>query len=89
MITMFKTESGAKYNVDEENKMIRRIGEAYERGKQRADGRWRPYTSLFVEVGKLAWIFWPDGTPLLDGSCEGATPATKTSPVVEVTYGNS
>ncbi len=83
----FETISGSKYEVDREGKRIRRLsGERPPQPRQGADGDWKTYEDISpVEVGDQVVIVWPKATtPLLEGSPEGATPSTFTSPVVRV-----
>ena len=81
----FFTESGSAYEVDEDMKLVRRLaGAAAPLPRQGADGEWKPYESISVEVGKSAIITWPASVPLLEGSPVGAIPATITSWVVSI-----
>lgn len=77
----FRTESGAVYEVDPNNR-VRRVGPVGY--TVRAAPEWRTAASVDVEVGRAAVIVWPTATPLMEGSPEDAVPLTVTSPVVEV-----
>lgn len=61
MIT-FSTISGSIYQVDEENKRIRRItGKTPPHRTFAPDGKWKPFEEItFIEVGLSACIKWPE-----------------------------
>jgi hypothetical protein len=81
----FITETGSLYEVDSDNRRIRRmIGVNNPSPRQGKDGEWRPYDTLILNLGESACIFWdPKTTPLLEGS-GGNIPATITSKVVKI-----
>ena len=82
----FKTESGSWYEADTENNRVRRLsGDKDPTPRQGKDGEWRSYETISPPiVGEIVVIIWPEGTPVLPGSPEGAMPVTMTSPIVEV-----
>lgn len=83
----FNTLSGSIYELDQNQKRIRRLS-----GNKPATGRqgddWRTYSCIFpetVEVGKALMIFWvKEETPVLKGSPADALPATQTNIVVSI-----
>lgn len=86
-IVKFVTESGSAYEMDTENKCVRRLnGGADPTPRQGKDGEWRAYESTSgARVGEQVLIIWDHRTtPLLSGSPVGAAPATVTSPVKEI-----
>lgn len=90
---VFVTSTGSTYEVDLENKRIRRLsGEHDPTPRQGRDGDWRSYLEITpIEVNAPVGIFWdPKTTPKLQETqaleeqlgCDlGAAPATLTSPV--------
>lgn len=82
----FITESGSTYEVDEENKRVRRLaGKADPTPRQGKDGEWKSYKAHAVCLGIGALFLWDKKTtPLLPGSEEGTSPVTMTSPVKEI-----
>lgn len=84
----FKTASGSLYEVDEDNKCVRRIlNEAYiDATDRQGNNEWRRYNFISdIMVGHHVLIFWDkQTTPLLTQSIKNATPATETSRVVEI-----
>jgi hypothetical protein len=89
----FTTQSGSKYEVDTDNKRIRRLtGKNEPTRRQGVDGNWRNYDTIVPElitIGEQVAIFWTKDTPLLDETPEEdrkiAVPTTITSAVVEMT----
>ncbi len=82
----FETESGSTYEVDPGVQRIRRVsGTRAPARRQGEDGEWKHYADITpIEVGSPVFIYWPRGTPLLEGSPSYARPATVTSVVVRV-----
>lgn len=94
----FTTVSGSLYEVDQENKKIRRLnGNADPTPRQGKDGEWRGYLNdLHIEVGQSVVIAWADAhqltgetMSLLGISEKDAPPPTSgrttfTSPVAEI-----
>lgn len=82
----FITETGSVYEVDSDNKRIRRLnGNSDPTIRQGKDGEWKSFESIEISVNESAVIFWnPKTTPLLEGSLPSATPATVTSLVVRI-----
>lgn len=82
----FTTASGSIYEADTTKKQIRRlIGVKDPQPRQGKDGEWRSFLSLDCSLHHPAVILWnKETTPLLDGSPEGAVPATITSVVVNI-----
>jgi len=64
----FTTISGSLYEVDTENKKIRRLnGKKDPTPRQGKDGEWRGYLGeLSVTIGQPVWIIWADAHPLTD-----------------------
>lgn len=83
----FVTESGSVYEIDSENKLVRRLtGVIDPQPRQGKDGMWKSYADTNgVEVGTSVLFIWPRATtPLLPGSPNNAVPSTVTSPVKEI-----
>lgn len=82
----FTTASGSTYEVDKDNKQVRRLnGKNDPTPRQGQDGQWRKYADISVVVGDSAMIFWNrSDTPLLEGSPEVAIPGTITSTVISI-----
>lgn len=94
----FTTISGSLYEVDQENKKIRRLnGNADPTPRQGKDGEWRGYLNdLHIEVGQSVVIAWADSHQLTEETMsllgisekEAPPPApgrtTMTSPVAEI-----
>jgi hypothetical protein len=54
-----KTESGSIYEIDEENKQVRRLtGTANPTLRQGADGEWRKYANLIYNLDNSMLIVW-------------------------------
>jgi hypothetical protein len=82
---MYFSTANSTYEVDRANKRIRRLDGVKTATKRvGVDGEWRTYADLLVAVTLPAIIEWPASTPLLDGSPEGSSPCTFTSPVIDV-----
>lgn len=80
MITQYTTASGSIYQVRNGSEVRRVDGRGSPEDRIGAD--WRP--ADLVEASRRLYIHWPEGTPLLPGSSEGAHPMTITSPIVDV-----
>lgn len=80
---IFRTKTGSVYEVDEKQKLARRLS-GTGTGTERANSHWRAYATADVTLGHPAWITWTEDTNLLEGSPDGAIPATVTSTVVEI-----
>jgi hypothetical protein len=77
---IFKTESGSTYEVDQENKRVRRLyGATVPTKLQSADGEWKEYAYMNdVIVGRYVVFLWKEPV-------EGfAVPTTRTNVVVEI-----
>jgi hypothetical protein len=85
----FTTISGSCYEVDQENKLIRRLsGRNSPTHRQGKEGEYRKYAGISsIVVGNPVLIKWLSDTPLLPGSPEQAIPATMTSQVEEILSG--
>lgn len=83
---IFITQSGSTYEVNQEQKMVRRLnGKGDATPRQGKDGEWRPFKVMTpVLVGQSVAFVWPSTVPLLPGSEPDAVPATITSPVRSV-----
>jgi hypothetical protein len=58
----FQTLSGSHYEVNESKKLIRRLSGSRDPSKnQGADGDWKQYEVLHLELGKPAFIEWDMG----------------------------
>lgn len=83
----FNTLSGSVYELDQNQKRIRRVS-GNNRPTERQGDDWRSYSCIFpeaVEVGKSLMIFWiKEETPVLEGSPDFAIPATQTSVVMGI-----
>ena len=77
---IIKTQSGSTYQLDQENKRVRRLhGTQAPTSFQRQDGEYREYIEIAgLEVGKSFVIVWKGRE---DGFVQ---PATITSPIVEI-----
>jgi hypothetical protein len=88
----FITVSGSVYEVDSDNKRLRRLtGRTDPTPRLGKDGEWRKYAEMFpspIEKGKQVLITWGEDVALLPDTVvdEGEHPLkiTMTSPVVEV-----
>ena len=83
----FKTISGSLYEVDQENKQIRRLNGTNDPSpRQGKDGDFRKYSEISsIEIEKPVLICWiKEETPLLSGSPEYAVPTTLTSLVEKI-----
>ena len=80
---IFVTMSGSTYEVDEQNKQIRRLkGQSDPTPRQGEDGRWKPYQDLSeIKQGEPVFIVWTDD---VKAEIPGGIPGTLTSPVVSV-----
>jgi len=81
----FTTESGSVYEVDCEDKKIRRLnGIKSPTARQGKDGEWKNYSDLLLTKGASCIIVWDaKTTPLLTNSF-GNLPSTITSIVIEI-----
>ena len=78
----FTTASGSTYEVDVDNKRVRRVSNNKNTQPTLRQGNdWRDYEYITdIVIGKPVMIFWnKSNTPLLEGSPEASTPATTTS----------
>ena len=89
--TRFTTETGSRYEVDAENKQIRRLSGANAATKRQGkDGDWKKYENISsIEIGKSVIIDWGGGEDLLEETKSlfqlgVAIPATMTSWVVDI-----
>jgi hypothetical protein len=58
---IFRTENSV-YEIDQEQKLVRRLAGLNEpRGHMAADLEWTEYVSLYLVVGRQAYIHWTDG----------------------------
>jgi hypothetical protein len=83
----FITETGSVYEVDTENKAIRRLkGKHDPTTRQGKDSEWRSYISITpISKGRRCIIFWnSDTTPLFPESNGFGTPVTMTSQIVDI-----
>lgn len=88
----FITQSGSVYEVDADNKKLRRLtGRTDPTPRLGKDGEWRQYSEIVpdpIEKGKQVLIVWGEDVVLLPDTVveEGEQPLkiTMTSPVVEV-----
>ena len=86
-MSTFRTISGSEYQVDTDNKRIRRVSNSNGQAPTARQGDdWRTYADIGpIKVGKSVVIFWnPKTTPLLEGSPDNANPATITSEIAEI-----
>jgi len=89
----FTTLSGSIYELDQENKRLRRLyGKRPSTDRQGDD--WKCYVEIFpnpIVIGSRVLIYWiQEETPLLEGSPENSIATTLTSPVqsIEENHGN-
>lgn len=84
----FKTQSGTLYEVDNDNKRIRRVSNTENQpGTPRTgSGEWRSFDSISnIEKGSQVVIIWnKKENPLLPDSPNFAIPTTITNIVIEV-----
>ena len=90
----FRTESGSTYEVDVENKRVRRLaGTNPATSRQGKDGDWRDFIAATpISVGLPVLFIWSGNTPLLEKTMEMLTkgllgetiPGTVTSPIEEM-----
>jgi hypothetical protein len=82
----FKTATGSTYEVDRENKRVRRVVPGTSgpcKNDRIGKGEWLDYLSLSeVALGVNVIIVWPPNVGLLPGSPVDAAPGTVTSPVI-------
>jgi hypothetical protein len=66
----FITISGSTYEVDQDNKKIRRLkGKADPTPRQGQDGEWREYINLSpIKIGEAVLIQWADAHVLTDAA---------------------
>jgi len=75
---LVKTESGSAYEIDKENKLIRRItGNAPPTNRQGEDGQWKSYWSVGYQEKAPLLIVWELSENFVARS-------TVTSPVVSI-----
>jgi hypothetical protein len=90
----FTTESGSTYEVDLENKRVRRLaGAKSPTERQGKDGDWRTFVGISpIRSGLPVLFIWNGEVPLLeetlkmlaDGLLGGAIPGTITSPIERI-----
>ena len=82
---IFTTFTKSIYEIDRDNKRIRRLTGAKPATERQGDGEWRPYQLVsLIEVGSEVFIEWPTPIPLLEGSPSEAVPMTITSSVISI-----
>lgn len=88
---LFQTVNGSSYEVDQENKKIRRLsGSSNPTNRQGKDGDWKTFFNISPIVeGKGVVIFWVDADPLAETleQLEGPSiiiPITYTSDVAKI-----
>ncbi len=89
---IFRTQSNSVYEVDFDNKMVRRINGVNEpTARQGKDGEWRKYIDIVLKENSPCYIFWEaKDTPLKEDSDKSSLPTTVTSIVKEIyNYGLS
>jgi hypothetical protein len=74
-----KTQTGSLYEIDEDNKQVRRLHGTKQATKLQGDNEWKKYAFIAdAEVGQSLLIIWAD-------KAEGyAVPTTITSPITEI-----
>lgn len=90
----FKTQTGSVYEVDEQNKRIRRLsGLRSATPRVGDDGNWKPVIAVTqldlissIKVGQPALIQWTSEVKPL--TILGGFPGTITSPITEIINGN-
>lgn len=82
----FKTESGSEYEVNADDKKIRRLfGKVKPTDRQGADGEWKKYEDISdIVVGRSVIVVYGKAEPLLPGSPRHAVPGCVTSRVASV-----
>ena len=85
MNNVITTQSGSMYQVDEDNKRVRRlVGNGSPTIRIGKDGDWRSYQEITnPKVGECLIIVWSSDVPLLIGN-EPGVPLTRTSVVVSI-----
>jgi hypothetical protein len=88
---MIFNTANSTYEVDTDNKRIRRLVGKNAATVRQGNGEWRSYDSIHpdpIMVGESVAIFWSKDVPLLDETPEeeraAAVPATITSVVMSV-----
>lgn len=82
---IFRTQSNSVYEVDFDNKLIRRVnGVKDPTARQGKDGEWRKYIDIILKENSPCYIFWDKDTPLKEGSDINSLPTTVTSIVKEI-----
>jgi hypothetical protein len=83
---IFRTQSNSVYEVDFDNKKVRRINGVNEpTARQGKDGEWRKYIDIVLKENTPCYIVWdPKDTPLNDISDKRNLPMTVTSIVKEI-----
>jgi len=76
---IIKTQSGSLYEIDEEQKQVRRLHGNKEATKLQGDNTWKKYAYLSeVKIGQSLFIIWADK------AAGYSIPATTTSPITEI-----
>jgi hypothetical protein len=81
----FVTYSQSVYEVDTDNKQIRRLtGITDPQPRQGKDGEFKSYKELYLKLGESAVIFWdPETTTPIDPNRPGV-PTTVTNIVIKI-----
>ena len=85
---IFRTQSGSTYEIELENKRIRRLdGKKAATSRQGKDGEWKTYDTLIPEtptVGMCLWIFHDPNIVKPLHPDNGGIPATTTSIITSI-----
>jgi hypothetical protein len=80
----FRTRTGSVYELDEVNKLVRRLVDSGVGSTIRLDEEWRAYVDAIVVVGKSALIEWPDAVAPLIAGVDADLKCTITSEVTAI-----